>query len=100
MIAMGMGNAGDNGNHGTDGSSANPLNTSNSGNNGYRHYMGGCQNMVPFWIPIIIRHLILIRVPKKGTIILTTTHMLLHAHLCFQLAADLAGIGFSLLCIK
>ena len=30
--------------------------------------------MVPFWIPIIIRHLIF-RVPKKGTIILTTTQM-------------------------
>ena len=29
--------------------------------------------MVKFWIPIIIRHLIF-RVPKKGTIILTTTH--------------------------
>ena len=31
--------------------------------------------MVPFWVPIIIRHLIC-RVPKKGTIILTTTHIL------------------------
>ena len=30
--------------------------------------------MVPFWIPIIIRPLIF-RVPKKGTIILTTTHL-------------------------
>ena len=30
--------------------------------------------MVPFWIPIIIRSLIF-RVPKKRTIILTTTHM-------------------------
>ena len=30
--------------------------------------------MVPFWIPIIIRHLIF-RLPKKGTIILTTTPM-------------------------
>ena len=30
--------------------------------------------MVPFWVPIIIRHL-LFRVPKKGTIILTTTHV-------------------------
>ena len=30
---------------------------------------------VPFWVPIIIRHL-LFRVPKKGTIILTTTHIL------------------------
>ena len=30
--------------------------------------------MVPFWIPSIIRHLIF-RVPKKGTIILTTTHV-------------------------
>ena len=28
----------------------------------------------PFWIPIIIRHLIF-RVPPKGTIILTTTHI-------------------------
>ena len=32
--------------------------------------------MVPFWIPIIIRHLIF-RVPQKGTIILTTTHLLI-----------------------
>ena len=30
--------------------------------------------MVPFWIPIIVRPLIF-RVPKKGTIILTTTHI-------------------------
>ena len=30
--------------------------------------------MVPFWFPIIIRHLIF-RVPKKGIIILTTTHI-------------------------
>ena len=28
-------------------------------------YMGGCQNYGPFWVPIIIRHLIF-RVPKKG----------------------------------
>ena len=27
---------------------------------------GGCQNYGPFWIPVIIRHLIL-RVPKKGS---------------------------------
>ena len=31
--------------------------------------------MVPFWVPIRIRHLI-IRVPKKGTVILTTTHII------------------------
>ena len=30
--------------------------------------------MVPLGVPIIIRHLIF-RVPKKGTIISTTTHM-------------------------
>ena len=30
--------------------------------------------MVPFWVPIIMRHLIF-RVPKQGTVILTTTHM-------------------------
>ena len=30
--------------------------------------------MVPFWVPIIIRHL-LFRAPEKGTLILTTTHM-------------------------
>ena len=29
---------------------------------------------VSFWVLIIIRHL-LFRVPKKGTLILTTTHM-------------------------
>ena len=28
-------------------------------------YMGGCQNYGPFWIPIIIRHLIF-GVPQKG----------------------------------
>ena len=27
-------------------------------------YLGGCQIMVPFWIPIVIRHLIF-RVPKR-----------------------------------
>ena len=35
--------------------------------------------MVPFWVPIIVRHLIF-RVPKKGTIILTTTHILLRSN--------------------
>ena len=30
-----------------------------------QHNMGGCQIMVPFGIPIVIRHLIF-RVPKKG----------------------------------
>ena len=30
--------------------------------------------MVPFWVPIIVRPLIF-RVPQKGTIILTTTHI-------------------------
>ena len=30
--------------------------------------------MVPFWVPNILRHLIF-RVPQKGTIVLTTTHM-------------------------
>ena len=30
--------------------------------------------MVPFWVPNIVRHL-LFRVPKKGALILTTTHM-------------------------
>ena len=30
--------------------------------------------MVPFWVPSIIRHL-LFRVPQKGTLILTTTHV-------------------------
>ena len=30
--------------------------------------------MVPFWVPVIIRHL-LFRGTQKGTIILTTTHM-------------------------
>ena len=41
---------------------------------GFIGYMGGCQNYGRFWIPIIIRHLIS-RVPKKGTIILTITHI-------------------------
>ena len=31
--------------------------------------------MVPFWIPILIRHIIF-RVPKKGTKILTSAHLL------------------------
>ena len=30
--------------------------------------------VVPFWVPDIIRHL-LFKVPKKGTLILTTTHI-------------------------
>ena len=33
--------------------------------------------MVPFWVPIIVRHLIF-RVPKKGTLILTTTHIYIY----------------------
>ena len=37
-------------------------------------YMSGCQNYGPFWVPLIIRHL-LFRVPKKGPLILRTTHM-------------------------
>ena len=36
--------------------------------------MGDCQNYGPFWVPVIIQHLIF-RVPQEGTIILTTTHM-------------------------
>ena len=39
-----------------------------------RHIWVVVKIMAPFWIPIIIRHLIF-RVPKKGTIILTTTHI-------------------------
>ena len=35
--------------------------------------------MVPFWVLNIVRHLILFRVPKKGTIILTTTRMVFMA---------------------
>ena len=40
----------------------------------WQRYMGGCQNYGFFCIPIIIRYL-RFRVPKKGTIILTTTHI-------------------------
>ena len=29
-------------------------------------YMGGCQNYGSFWIPIIIRHLVLLRGTQKG----------------------------------
>ena len=36
--------------------------------------MGGCQNCGPVLVPIIIRRLIF-RVPRKGIIILTTTHI-------------------------
>ena len=36
--------------------------------------MGGCQNYGPFWILIIVRHLIF-RVPTQWPIILTTTQM-------------------------
>ena len=38
------------------------------------YHMGGCQNSGPFWIPIIIRHLIFKGTPK-GIMILTTTHI-------------------------
>ena len=31
--------------------------------------------MIPFWVRNIIRHLIF-RVPQKGTLVLTTTHMI------------------------
>ena len=41
--------------------------------------------MVPFWIPVIVRHPIF-RVPKKGTIILTTSHMDRH-----ELSRDSSG---------
>ena len=33
---------------------------------GYRDHMGGCQIIVPFWIPSIMRHLVF-----KGIIVLT-----------------------------
>ena len=46
-------------------------------------YMGGCENYGPFGVPIIIRHLVL-RVPQKGTIILTTTHMGIPSVPCSQ----------------
>ena len=36
--------------------------------------MGYVKIKVPFWVPIIIGHL-LFRVPKKGTLILTTTQV-------------------------
>ena len=46
--------------------------------------------MVPFGILIIIRHL-LFRVPQKGIIIWTTTHMYMHSMLhCFYLGQSLA----------
>ena len=41
----------------------------------FRHHMNGCQNYGSFLGPIIIRHLIF-RGPKKGTIVLITTHIL------------------------
>ena len=47
--------------------------------------------MVPFWVPIIIRPLIF-RVPKKGTIILTTTHVVLEVP-CFFWPVVLARSG-------
>ena len=34
--------------------------------------------MIPFWVLIVMRHLIF-RVPQKGAIILTTTHMYDHS---------------------
>ena len=37
--------------------------------------------MAPFWVPIIIRHLIF-RVPQKGIIILTTTHIYIYICIC------------------
>ena len=41
-------------------------------------YMGGCQNYGPFLGTLNIRGRIIIGT-QKGTIILTTTHILLHA---------------------
>ena len=35
--------------------------------------LGACQNYGPCWIPTIVRRL-MFRVPKKGSIFLTTTH--------------------------
>ena len=54
--------------------------------------------MVPFWVPIILRHL-LFRVPKKGTIILTTTHIYIyiyihtHIHFVYGKAFIVKGFG-------
>ena len=49
-------------------------------------YVGGCQNYGPFGVPIIIRYL-LFRVPKKGTIILTTTHMYMQMGAALELSS-------------
>ena len=51
--------------------------------------MVGCQNYGPLRVPSIIRPLIF-RVPKKRTIILTTTHMFMELSLqrcCFRFKA-------------
>ena len=45
--------------------------------------------MGPFWVPIIVRHLIF-RVPKKGTMILTT-HPYIHTHVDHALIAKTPG---------
>ena len=47
--------------------------------------------MVPFWVPIFIRHL-LFKVPKKGTIMLTTTHMAMLTT-CFSFFSPLTVYG-------
>ena len=46
-----------------------------------KQYMGGCQNDGPFWDPLNTRCRIILRT-KKGTIALTTTHIMnLHLYL-------------------
>ena len=47
--------------------------------------------MVPFWIPIIIRHLIF-RVPKKGTIILTWVWVQESCEIVLNVIGNLLGL--------
>ena len=51
------------------------------------------KTMVPFWIPIIVWHLIF-RVPQKGTKILTTTHLRSWVDFLGGLGSRVQGLGF------
>ena len=55
--------------------------------------MGGCQNYDPFWMPVIIWHL-MFRVPKRGITIWTTTHMTQNTYFSESSTLWLENLGF------
>ena len=56
------------------------------------HYMGGCQNYGPFLGPYYNTAPIF-RVPQKGTLIWTTTHMHYHYGIRYQKTIPIMVLG-------